>query len=67
MTDARNIYQQADREIAHLRRLLAGSLSPRQRRAARLRLIRAHAASFRARLILEQRQESEVCDEMVAV
>lgn len=48
-------YEAADRDVAHYQRLLAGSLSARERREARLRLIRA----VFARAAAERRMETE--------
>lgn len=41
MKHAELAYEHADRAVAHYTRLLAGSLSPRERHTARLALIRA--------------------------
>lgn len=41
MTDLAILYERADRDVAHYQRLLAGNLSARERRQARLLLIRA--------------------------
>ena len=41
MTDIERQYERADRNVIHYLRLLAGSLSERERRHARLALIRA--------------------------
>lgn len=51
-------YERADREVAHWQRILAGSLSPRQRQAAREALIRAVFA--RARALAQMEVEREV-------
>lgn len=57
MNHIQQAYSHADRAVAHYVRLLAGSLSPAQRYAARLALIRAVMQRAAARARLEQMEE----------
>jgi len=54
MTHAQEPYQNADKAILHYQRLIAGHLSPAQRKAARLALIRAVLLRAEARAMMEQ-------------
>lgn len=52
-TQSETAYDAADRAVAHYLRLLAGSLSARERRQARILLIRAVFARGKARAAME--------------
>ncbi len=52
-------YDLADRDVFHWRLILQGSLSPAQRKAARIELIAAVGRRVRARLALERIEATE--------
>lgn len=56
MTHAELAYAHADRAVYHWTLILAGSLSPAQRRHARIELIRAIGQRVRTRMVLEQKE-----------
>jgi len=58
-------YERADKDIAHWKLLLAGSLSPRQRAQAERELTRARAQFIRAFFAIKDEQEAHKY-EMVA-
>jgi len=63
MTHAEQAYQHADKAIQHYTRLIAGHLSPAQRRGARIQLVKMVFARAAARKRIER---EVVIDEMVA-